>query len=74
MGEYAIDQMMRDCKRMTGVDADRSDFEDEPRKRRPKPMCPRCSKSFRSGQAVKDHMRDKHSAPPTNNSATADRR
>ena len=60
MGEYAIDQMMSDFKRMTGVDADRSDFEDEPRKRRPKPMCPKCSKPFHSGQAVKDHLRDKH--------------
>jgi hypothetical protein len=31
MGEYAIDQMMRDYKRMTGQDADRSDFEDDER-------------------------------------------
>lgn len=61
MGEYAIDQMMRDFKRMTGVDADRSDFENEPRKRRP--MCPKCSKPFQSGQAVKDHLRDKHGLP-----------
>jgi len=60
MGEYAIDQMMSDYKRMTGVHADRSDFE---RERRPKPTCPKCSKPFHSGQAVKDHLRDKHGTP-----------
>ena len=63
VGEYAIDQMMSDYKRMTSIDADRSDFEDEPGKRRPKPMCPKCSKPFQSGQAVKDHLRDKHALP-----------
>lgn len=59
MGEYAIDQMMRDYKRMTGVNADRSDFENEkaPAKNF---SCPKCGKCFRRPLMVKQHMRDTH--------------
>ena len=60
MGEYAIDQMMRDFKLMTGVSADRSDFEDNERPRSQRPRCPKCSRLFSAPQAVADHMRDKH--------------
>lgn len=60
MGEYAIDQMMRDFKRMTGVEADRSDFEDKPRPQRVRFRCPTCGRIFRVPQAVADHRRDKH--------------
>ena len=59
MGEYAIDQMMLDYKRMTGVDAARSDFESEVRTMK-KPICPKCGKNFKAHIAVRDHMRDKH--------------
>jgi len=60
MGEYAIDQMMSDYKRMTGIDADRAYFEDEPRQPGKKPVCPKCGKTFRAHLAVRDHMRDYH--------------
>jgi len=62
MGEYAIDQMMLDYKRMTGVDADRSDFEDDgkPRKVRSRFRCSKCGRIFRLPSAVADHTRDKH--------------
>ena len=62
MGEYAIDQMMLDYKRITGVDASRSDFESEVRTMK-KPVCPKCGKKFKAHIAVRDHMRDKHAAP-----------
>ena len=63
MGEYAIDQMMRDYKIMTGIDADRSDFEDGDRPRKQRPKCLKCGRLFRVPQAVADHMRDKHAEP-----------
>jgi hypothetical protein len=62
MGEYAVDQMMHDFKRMTGIDADRSDFEDAPRKPRTRFRCATCGRIFRVPQAVADHQRDKHGA------------
>lgn len=62
MGEYAIDQMLLDYKRMTGMDADRSDFEDD-RPQAKRPRCIKCGRLFRVPQAVADHMRDKHKAP-----------
>jgi hypothetical protein len=61
MGEYAIDQMMLDFKRMTGIDAKRSDFESEKRTSK-KPICPKCGKKFGAHIAVRDHMRDKHAS------------
>ena len=61
MGEYAIDQMMLDYKSLTGVEADRSDFESEARTAK-KPVCPKCGKKFGAHLAVRDHMRDKHAA------------
>lgn len=60
MGEYGVDQMMRDYKRMTGVGADRADFENQERPRKQFPKCAKCGRQFRSPQAVADHMRDKH--------------
>lgn len=60
MGEYAIDQMMLDYKRMTGTEADRSDFEDCDRPHKQLPACPKCGKKFRVHLAVRDHLRDKH--------------
>ena len=64
MGEYAIDQMMLDFKRMTGIHADRSDFEDEPkpRKARSRFRCAKCGRIFNLPSAVADHTRDKHGA------------
>jgi len=61
MGEYAIDQMMLDYERMTGVKPYRSDFESERRSVK-KPICPKCGKKFKAHIAVRDHMRDKHGA------------
>lgn len=60
MGEYAIDQMMRDFKRTTGINADRSDFENDDRPRAQRPKCVKCGRLFHVPQAVPDHMRDKH--------------
>lgn len=59
MGEYAVDQMMRDFERMTGTKAERCDFESEKRTAK-KPYCPKCGKKFGAHIAVRDHMRDKH--------------
>ena len=64
MGEYAIDQMLLDYKRMNGVDAERSEFEDIKRIRRPSPKCVKCGRLFRLPQAVKDHIRGKHGVTP----------
>lgn len=64
MGEYAIDQMLRDYKRITGTDADRSDFEDDDMPRKQRPKCLKCGRLFRVPQAVSDHMRDKHGLTP----------
>lgn len=60
MGEYAVDQMMRDYKHATGIDADRSDFEREPRTRKARPACKLCGRTFSGPQGVADHTRDKH--------------
>jgi len=60
MGEYAIEQMMRDFKRMTGVNADRSDFELGEESGKSPLKCLKCGRLFRVRQAVTDHMRDKH--------------
>ena len=60
MGEYAVDQMMRDFERATGIKADRADFEDDARPRWLRPKCAKCGRVFRVSQAVVDHMRDKH--------------
>ena len=62
MGEYAIDQMMRDYKAETGQDAERKWFEDQPKKR-PKNahFCPQCRRKFKSEQTLAQHNRDKHS-------------
>ena len=64
MGEYAVDQMLRDYKCMTGIDADRADFEDDEQPRKQRPKCAKCGRLFRVPQAVADHMRDKHGAAP----------
>ena len=60
MGEYAIDRMVLDVKRMTGKDVDRSFFEVDERALKPKPYCVKCGKKFRIPQAAMDHLRDKH--------------
>jgi len=62
MGEYAIDQMILDCKRLHGYTPERSDFESEVRTVKT-PICPKCGKTFKAHIAVRDHMRDKHAAP-----------
>lgn len=60
MGEYAIDQMMVDFKKQTGIEPERSWFEDEPRAPVKSLVCPKCGKKFRVHLAVRDHLRDKH--------------
>jgi hypothetical protein len=61
MGEYAVDQMMLDFEKATGVKANRSDFESEHNTPRSLwPACPKCSKPFKTDAAIKDHLRDKH--------------
>ena len=60
MGEYAIDQMILDYKRLYGYTPDRSELEDEPRKRHVRNRCATCGRIFKMAQAVKDHVRDKH--------------
>jgi hypothetical protein len=61
MGEYAIDQMMRDYKAFTGTEADRSMFEEEPRPKKPitKFFC-KCGRGFKSHDARQQHIGDKH--------------
>jgi hypothetical protein len=63
MGEYAIDQMLRDYKRTTGMSADRRDFEGNDTPRNQWPKCMKCGRQFRVPQAVADHMRNKHPSP-----------
>jgi hypothetical protein len=61
MGEYARIQMAEDAKRMIGGDWEPEDFERDPVTAK-RPVCPKCGKMFRVHLAVRDHMRDKHSA------------
>lgn len=58
MGEYADDQFRREVISAHGVDPGSMYGEDTPRSLLPR--CPTCSKPFRSAQAIRDHLRDKH--------------
>jgi len=59
MGEYAVGRMKKDFKRLTGVEADDSDF-DSPPKRISKNKCQLCGKRLRNAIGVIHHMKDKH--------------
>lgn len=59
MGEYAIEQMKRDFKHLTGVEADDADFAIPP-KRTPKNKCTLCGKRLQNALGVRQHMQDRH--------------
>ena len=59
MGEYAIEQMKRDFKRLTGADAEDDEFQ-RPEKRMPKNKCTLCGKRLQNALGVSRHMKDKH--------------
>ncbi len=58
MGEYADDYYRREVMNRHGFDPVSMYGDDKPKKQ--KKNCPKCGKSFKSDQAVNDHMRGYH--------------
>ena len=61
MGEYADKYYRREVMNKYGFDPGSMYGDDASKKVKPK--CPKCGKSFRGEQGVRDHLRDSHKTP-----------